>query len=67
MNTAELVHLESQVDYLMRVIETLQSENTGLRQKMATHIQECTRLQHKNQRAASQVKQIIKQMKEELQ
>lgn len=66
MNRIELDHLELQVDHLMRLIETLQFENATLRQKMAMHIQERARLQHKNQSAVRQVKQIIKNIKEEL-
>ncbi len=66
MNTTELDHLEIQVDHLMHVIETLQFENASLRQKMAMHIKERARLQHKNERTTKQVKQIIKQIKEEL-
>lgn len=66
MSPAELDHLVLQVDHLMHVIETLQFENATLRQKMAMHIKERTRLQHKNERAAKQVKQIIKQIKEEI-
>ena len=66
MNTLEINHLEMQVDHLMRMIETLQFENASLRQKMATHIQERSRLQHKNQDAAKQIKQIIRHIKEEL-
>ncbi len=66
MNSTELDHLEIQVGHLMHVIETLQFENAALRQKMAMHIKERTRLQHKNDRGIKQVKQIIKQIKEEL-
>lgn len=66
MNPVELDHLEMQISHLMHMIETLQFENATLRQKMAMHIQERTRLQHRNQRAAKQVKQIIKNIKEEL-
>lgn len=66
MNPVELDHLELQIGHLMHMIETLQFENATLRQKMAMHIQERTRLQHKNRRAAKQVKQIIKNIKEEL-
>ena len=66
MVTSELIQLESQIDHLMHVVNTLQSENNVLRQKIAVHIQEATRLQHKNERAASQIKHVIKQMKEEL-
>ena len=65
MHPIELTSLESQVEHLMRTIDALQFENNNLRQKIATHIQESARLQHKNQRAAMQVKQIIKHMKEE--
>ena len=66
MQPTDIIHLESQVDHLMRVIDALQVENNQLRQKIAVHIQECTRLQHKNERVTSQVKQVIKQMKEEI-
>ena len=66
IDSAGLDHLELQVDHLMRVIETLQFENATLRQKMAMHIKERTRLAHKSDRTVKQVKQIIKQIKEEL-
>ena len=66
MNQIELDHLGFQVEHLMHLIETLQLENATLRQKMAMHIKERTRLQHKNERSTKQVKQIIKQIKEEL-
>lgn len=66
MNAPELDHLEVQVTHLMHVIETLQLENASLRQKMAIHIKERTRLQHMNERATKQMKQVIKQLKEEI-
>ena len=66
MQPTELLRLESQVDHLMRTVETLRQENNQLRQKIAVHIQEFSHLKHKNERAAQQVKQIIKNMKEEL-
>lgn len=66
MSAPELIHLGSQVESLMEVISGLQSENNQLRQKIAVHIQENARLQHKNERALSHIKQVIKQMKEEL-
>ncbi|PIZ04745.1 MAG: TIGR02449 family protein [Gammaproteobacteria bacterium CG_4_10_14_0_8_um_filter_38_16] len=66
MNATELDHLVMQVDHLMQLIETLQFENAGLRQKMAVHIQERSRLQNQQDRIAKQIKQTIKQMKEEL-
>lgn len=66
MSQIELDHLGFQVEHMMHLIETLQLENATLRQKMALHIKERTRLQHKNDRATKQVKQIIKQIKEEL-
>lgn len=66
MNSVEFDHLAIQVDHLIRVIETLQLENATLRQKMAVHIKERAYLQHLNQRAAKQIKQVIKQIKEEM-
>lgn len=66
MNSVEINQLNSQVDKLMHLVSSLTQENAALRQKMAVHIQEQTRLQHKNVFAAKQVKQIIKQLKEEL-
>lgn len=66
MKTTELNHLESQVNHLMQLIDMLQFENVSLKQKIAMHIQERTRLQYKNQRATKQVKQIVKNLKEAL-
>lgn len=66
MNSVELDHLETQIDHLMQLLETVQFENATLRQKIAVHAQERARLQHRNQRAAKQVRQIIKNIKEEL-
>jgi len=66
MKTQEFNHLESQVDQLINLVENLQFENATLKQKIAMHIQDRTRLQYKNQRATKQVKQIIKNLKEEL-
>ncbi|MCX7125840.1 MAG: TIGR02449 family protein [Gammaproteobacteria bacterium] len=66
MKTLELNHLETQIDHMMRLIDSLQLENAALKQKMAMHIQERTRAQYKNQRASKQIKQIIKTIKEEL-
>jgi uncharacterized protein (TIGR02449 family) len=66
MNPVKFDHLEIQIEKLMHMVGSLQYENASLRQKMAVHIQEQTRLQHKNESAAKQVKQIIKQLKEEL-
>lgn len=63
---AELDQLELQIGHLMHLVDALQSENTSLRQKMAVNIKERARLQHKNQRAARQVKHIVKQLKEGL-
>jgi len=59
-----LFDLESHIDQLMELVRSLQSENNQLRQKIAAHIQETTRLQYKNTRVSTQIKQVIKQMKE---
>ena len=66
MNSTELDHLGLQIDHMMHMIETLQLENATLRQKIAVHIKERARLQHIHQRATKQVRQVIKQIKEEL-
>ena len=66
MNAVEFDHLGMQIDHLMQLIETLQLENATLRQKMAVHSQERARLIHKNQRTAKRVKQIIKQIRDEV-
>ena len=66
MQAAELFHLESQVDHLMRVIKSLQTDNNQLRRKIAAHIQDYARLEHKTERVTQQVKQVIKNMKEGL-
>ncbi len=62
----DLTELESQVDNLMRTIDVLQFENAALKQKIAVHIKGHASAQHKNQRVAKQIRQLIKQMKEEL-
>jgi uncharacterized protein (TIGR02449 family) len=66
MNVIEMSELEAQVNRLMHTIETLQLEIASLRQKMASHIKERTRLQHKNECAVKQIKQLIKNIKEEM-
>ena len=66
MNLAELNHLGTQVDQLMHAVESLRLENASLRQKIAVHAQDRARLQHKNQRASKQIRQIIKQIQEEI-
>lgn len=64
--SSDLMQLTSQIDQMMRVIENLRGENRQLRQKIATYIQENARLQHKSERVSTQIKQVIKNMKEEL-
>ena len=66
MNLAELNHLAVQVDHLMHIVDTLRLENASLRQKIAVQAQERSRLQNKNQRASKQIRQIIKQVQEEI-
>lgn len=64
MSTIEFDQLQTQVNRMMQVITHLQQENALLRQKMAVHIQEQTRLHVRNEAASKQVKHIIKQLKE---
>lgn len=66
MSAHEMTQLSLQVDQLMKIVDSLQSENQLLRHKVATYIQENARLQHRNERASTQLKQVIKQMKEQL-
>lgn len=66
MNSVEINELSTQIDHLMNLVNALQQENAALRQKIAVHIQEQTRIQHRNENAKKQVKQIIKQLREEL-
>ncbi|OGT25668.1 MAG: hypothetical protein A3I77_04725 [Gammaproteobacteria bacterium RIFCSPLOWO2_02_FULL_42_14] len=63
---AQLDQLELQVSHLMHLASALRSENIVLRQKMAESVKDRARLQYRNQRAARQVKQIVKQLKEGL-
>lgn len=66
MSSIHLERVSSQVDQMMQMIEKLRMENASLRQKMAVQSQERARLLHKNQRATKRLKQIIKQIKEEM-
>lgn len=66
MSAVEFDQLIQQVDRLMQFVSHLQLENATLRQKMAVYIQEQIRLHHKSEFATKQIKQIIKQLKEEL-
>lgn len=66
MSIVELNNLEFQVDALLSNLEKLQRENQALRSQLATTNRERTRLKEKNVRAATKIKRIITQLKEEL-
>lgn len=66
METVELVDLEKQVNHLITNMERLQAENNALRHKLNISLQEKTRLQECNHRAAIKVKHLIRQLREEL-
>ena len=66
MSIVELNNLEFQVDALLSNLEKLQHENQALRSQLATSNRERTRLKEKNLRAATKIKRIITQLKEEL-
>lgn len=66
MSTLELSGLEHQVDHLLHSLDRLKAENISLRQKLSHSIRERTLLLEKNRKAASTVKKIITQLKEEM-
>lgn len=66
MSIVELNNLEFQVDTLLSNLEKLQSENQQLRSQLANSNRERGRLKEKNQKAATKIKRIISQLKEEL-
>ena len=66
MNTIELNDLEIKVDHLLQTIERLRTENKSLHIQMAGLARERSLLQESKARAATEVKRIIRQLKEEL-
>ena len=66
MNTAELNDLELEVDSLIENLNRLKRENQTLRSQMAVSAQERSTLQTKNKDAATKIRRIISQLKEEL-
>lgn len=66
MSTVELNNLEFQVDTLINNLEALQAENQTLKNQLAISNRDKTRLKERNERAATKIKRIITQLKEEL-
>ena len=66
MSIVELNNLEFQVDTLISSLEKLQIENQTLRGHLASMNRDRSRLRDKNQRAATKIKRIIAQLKEEV-
>lgn len=66
MEASQLADLELQVDYLLDFVQRLKSENKNLRQRLAEAVQGRSELQERHFEAARQVKQIINQLKEEI-
>jgi len=66
MNTAELNDLEIQVDSLIRNLERLKTDNQALRNQLASSARERSNLREKNQLAATKIRGIISQLKEEM-
>ncbi len=66
MSIVELNNLEFQVDALLTNLENLQRENHTLRGQLASTNRERTRLKEKNQKAATKIKRIISQLKDEI-
>lgn len=66
MSIVELNNLEFQVDTLLANLENLQKENQALRGQLSNSNRERTRLKEKNQKAATKIKRIITQLKDEI-
>jgi len=66
METTQLVDLELQVDYLLSMVQRLQSENKALRQRLADAVHHRSELQEQHFDAAKKIKLIISQLKEEV-
>lgn len=62
----ELHNLETNVDSLLKSHGQLKVENNALRQKLAKLVQERTDLIEKNKKAATKVKRIISQLRNEI-
>ena len=66
MNTAELNNLEFQTESLIKTLQHLKMENQALKQKLASHARECSQFKQLNAKTANKIKQIINQLKGEL-
>ena len=66
METTQLNDLELQVDYLLTLVQRMQSENKALRQRLAEAVHDRSELQEQHLKAATQIKFIINQLKEEI-
>lgn len=66
MDTVQLNDLEYQIDTILKSLERLKAENTSLRHRLNISVREKSQLQERNQRAANKVKQIMRQLKEEM-
>lgn len=67
MSILDLNHLELQIETLLQTREKLLSENLSLRQKLIKLTQERAELLDKNKRAASKLKRILVQLRNEIQ
>ena len=66
MDVTKLKDLELQVEQLIVTIQQLESENASLKQRLHSAVQDRSSLQERHQKASSQIKKIIGQLKEEL-
>ncbi len=66
MNYIELDNLEIQVDYLLRTMEKLQTENKDLRYQLARHVREKNQWYQNNRQMAGKIKKIINHLQESL-
>jgi cell division protein ZapB len=66
MNTAELNNLEFQTESLIKTLQHLKMENQALKQKLASHTRDHSHFKQLNTKTANKIKQIINQLKGEL-
>lgn len=66
MHMVELSRLEGQIDLILEAYARIKEENQQLKRQLAQSIQERATLQTKNQELASQVRQILSRIKEDM-
>lgn len=66
MDNSDLINLALQIETLIKSREELRCENISLRQKLTKLTQERAKLLEKNKLAATKIKRIISQLRNEM-